>query len=241
MKTIEASDYYLCRTDQYWKKLGRLFKSSKNILPKYMDVSSVESVSEETYREFKLLLSELPYIGGEENMLSFVFVSSAAALAYTRVLERYGFSVDLIGTILNEVYADVYTSLPGFARWLLRRAEFSSRHQQELQNFSKESQLRKYPDNWVMEFIKGDGIEFDYSCIYTECAVLRYYQKMGAENYMPYVCAMDLTSSHALGTGLHRTMTLYYGGNCCDFHYKNGRPSLPGIPLENLPEFRNSR
>ena len=241
VKTNEASDYYLSRVDKYWKQLGRLFKSSNRILPKYLDAKLVESVREETYGEFKKLLSELPYIGGDENMLTFDFVSGAAALAYMRVLERYGLSVETTGVILNEIYADVYTSLPGVVIWLLRRSEFSASHRKKLKDFAQESQLRKYPDNWVMEYVEGDGVEFDYGCNYSECAVLKFYRKMGAEKYMPYVCLMDLTSSNALRTGLNRTMTLNYGGKCCDFQFKKDRPSLPGLPLERLPEYRNRK
>lgn len=239
MITIEASDYYLSRVDQYWKQLGRLFRSSEKILPKYMDAGQAERVNEETFYEFKRVLAELPFIGGDENMLTFVFVSSAAALAYMRVLERFELPVEKIGAILNEVYADVYSSLPGLVRWLLRRAEFSSRHRNKLSAFAQASQMRKYPENWVMEYIEGDGVEFDYCCNYVECAVLKFYRHMGAEKFMPYVCVMDLTLSNALRTGLHRTTTLNYGGKYCDFQFKNGQPSLPGIPIEDLPEYRN--
>jgi hypothetical protein len=101
--------------------------------------------------------------------------------------------------------------------------------------------LYKYPDNWVMEYVEGDGIEFDFGCNYTECAVLEFFRKMDAEKYMPYVCVMDLTSSKALRTGLHRTTTLFCGGDCCDFQYKKNRPSMPGLPLEDLPEDKNRR
>ena len=239
MKTVETPDYYLSRADEYWKQLGRLFRSSKKILPNYLDAKQVENVANETYDEFKKVLVTLPYIGGDQNMLTFVFASSAAALAYIRVLERYALPVDQIGGILNDVYADVYKSLPGLVKWYLRRVEFSSRHRNRLKAFARESQLREYADNWVMEYIEGDGIEFDFGCNYTECAVLKFYRKMGAEKYMPYVCVMDLTLSNALGTGLQRTSTLNYGGHCCDFRYKKGRPSLPGLPLEDLPEYRN--
>ncbi len=239
METITSSDYYLGRTDQYWKQLGRLFRSSERILPKYISFELVKNVTQDTYSEFKIVLAELPYIGGDENTLTFVFVSSAAALAYIRVLERYELPADKIGVILNEVYSDVYTSLPGFLKWILRKSEFSSRHRKALKAFAQESQLMKYPDNWVMEFVEGNGDDFDYGCNYSECAVLKFYQKMGAEKYMPYVCVMDFTSSSALGTGLHRTTTLHYGGDCCDFQYKQNRPSKPGIPLEELPEYKN--
>jgi hypothetical protein len=241
MVTNVEPNYYLNRIDEYWKQLGRLFKSSEVILPNYMDVGLVEKIGNETYDEFKVVLAELPYIGGEENMLTFTFVSSAAALAYIRVLEKHGSKVVTIGRILNEVYADVYASLPGFVKWWLRRSEFSTRHQRKLKAFAKESQLRKYPANWVMEYVEGDGVEFDFGCNYTQCAVLKYYRAMGAEAYMPYVCVMDFTASNALRTGLHRTNTLYFGGECCDFRYKKNRPSPPGLPLEALPEFINRR
>ena len=241
MTTDSESTYYLSRVDKYWKQLGRLFNSSKKILPKYTGVELVENIGDETYDEFKIVLAELPFIGGDENILVFIFVSSAAALAYMRVLEKYGFPVETIGSILNEVYADVYASLPGFVKWLLRRSEFSASHRTKLKAFAKESQVRKYPANWVMEYVEGDGVEFDYGCNYTECAVLKFYRAMSAEKYMPYVCVMDLTASNALLTGLHRTTTLCYGGKCCDFRYKKNRPSPPGLPLEDLPEFMNRR
>lgn len=239
MKTIASSDYYLSQTDKYWKQLGRLFKSSERILPKHMNADLVENVTEETYSEFKVVLAELPYIGGDANTLTFVFVSSAAALAYIRVLERYELPTDKIGVILNEVYHDVYASLPGALKWVLRKSEFSSRHRNNLKAFAKESQRQEYSDNWVMEFVEGNGSDFDYGCNYTECAVLKFYRKMGAEKYMPYVCVMDFTSSNVLGTGLHRTKTLFYGGDCCDFRFKQNRSSKPGIPLEELPEYKN--
>lgn len=241
MKTSDSQNYYLSRIDQYWKQLGRLFRSSEKILPEYLDSKQVEKTEAETFNKFMVLLSALPDIGGDKNMLTSIFVSSAAALAYIRVLEGYMLPVDQIGIILNEVYGDVYSSLPGLIKWVLRRSEFSTRHQKQLYSFAQESQQRKYPENWVMEFVEGDGIEFDFGCDYTECAVLKFYQKMDAGEYMPYICAMDLTSSSVLGTGLVRNSTLYYGADCCDFRYKKNRPSLPGLPLEELPEYRNRK
>jgi hypothetical protein len=58
---------------------------------------------------------------------------------------------------------------------------------------------------------------------------------------MPYVCVTDMTQSHALRTGLHRTKTLYFGGETCDFQYKKNRPSQPGIPLDDLAEYKNRK
>ena len=241
MSVDRYSDYYLSRIKNYWRQLGRLFKSSSKILPKYLDASLAVNVGEETYKEFKQVLSELPYIGGDQNMLTFTFVSSAAALAYIRVLERHGLSEEPIGRILNEVYDDVFTSLPGFVKWWLRWSEFSTGHQNKLRAYAKKSQLRKYPGDWVMEYVEGGGDDFDFGCNYTECAVLKLFRQMGAEKYMPYVCVMDFTMSMALRTGLHRSTTLYYGGDCCDFRYKKNQLGTPALPIESLPEYRNRK
>lgn len=239
MQTEDISDYYTSRADKYWGQLGRLFKSSKVILPGYMDPEAAEKVAEETYAGFKGFLPRLPYIGGDDNMLTFTFVSSAAALAYIRVLEKRGLPVEKIGNILNEVYADVYRSLPGFVLWWLRYSNFSASHRKKLKAFARDSQQREYPGNWVMEYVTGDGVAFDYGCNYTECAVLKFFRAMDAEAYMPYVCVMDFSASNVLRTGLTRTKSLYYGADCCDFRYKLNRPSLPALPLEGLPEYLN--
>ena len=81
MTTSENSNYYLQRLEKYWKQFGRIFQSSDKILPKYLEPSLIVDVTEETKSEFKVILSELPYIGGDDNMFTFTFVSSAVALA----------------------------------------------------------------------------------------------------------------------------------------------------------------
>ena len=239
MNPIESSNYYLGRLDKYWKQFGRIFRSSDKILPKYLEAPLILGAAEGTKKEFGIVLLELPYIGGDKNTLTFTFVSGAIALAYIRTLEKRGLPVDTIGIILNEVYSDVYTSLPEVAKMFLRWSEFSSFRRNSLKAFAKESQIREYPENWVMEYIEGDGKDFDYGCNYTECAIRKFYCRMGAGEYMPYLCATDMTYSNALRLGLHRSQTLNFGGDYCDFRYKRIGSSTPGLPLEDLPEYQN--
>lgn len=241
MNTDNNTNYYLKRINKYRKRFGRLFKSSDKILPKYLDVSLAKNVKEETFQEFKVILSRLPYIGGDKNQLTFTFVSSALALAYIRVLEKKNLPPKTIGVILNKVYEDVFKSLPGIVKWWLRWYSLSPLYQNKLKAFAKELQLRQYPDNWVMEFVEGDGVNFDFGYNYIECAILKFYRKESAEQYMPYVCATDFAASNALRTGLYRTRTLAYGCETCDFRHKNNLPAIPGLPIENLPEYQNRK
>jgi hypothetical protein len=239
--TNENENYYIEKKDEYWKQLKMLIRSSEKILPKYLDLQVSDIVQNEAKEEFEFFLTQLPYIGGDQNIFTFTFVSSAAALAYIRVLEKYGLSVSTIGKVLNEIFGDVYENLPGVVKWYLRWSEFSPGRRKKLEAFARESQKKEYPDNWVMEYVEGEGKEFDYACNFSECAVLKFFTKMEADEYMPYVCVMDFTSSKALRTGLHRTATVYYGGDYCDFQFKKNRPSLPGIPIEDLLEYKNRK
>ena len=92
-----------------------------------------------------------------------------------------------------------------------------------------------------MEYIDGQGDDFDFGCNYTECAVLKFFQQMEAERFMPYVCIMDFTMSRALRTGLYRSKSLYFGADCCDFRYKKNQIGLPNLPIEDLPEYKNRK
>jgi hypothetical protein len=235
----DSTNYYLERKDKYWEQLERMMRSTKNILPKYLDSTPPEQIVMDTRVEFEDLLGELPYIGGDKNILTFTFVSGTLALAFIRVLERTGLSVEVIGRLINEIYQDVFDSLPSLVKWYLRWSDFSTGNQKKLKSFATESQLRQYPENWVMEYVEGDGENYDYGCNYTECAVLKFYLKKGAAEYMPYVCVADFGMSRALRTGLTRTQTIQYGGACCDFRFKKNHLGLSPLPLEGLPEFQN--
>jgi hypothetical protein len=239
MPESDEKTYYRQRKDQYWKQVGILLRSSKKILGKSMAVPADYPL--ETRQRFERQLDDLPYIGGDQNMLTFTFVLSAFALAHIQVLETYGLDIPTIGEGLVRTYADVYLSLPAPVRWWLRRAEFSAKHRAQLKAFAQFSQRREYPGNWVMEYVEGDHQDFDFGCSYIECAVLKYVQAMDMLKYMPYFCVGDFAVSKALGTGLQRSTSLFCGGNCCDFQYKKQRAAYEALPFENLPEYQNRR
>jgi hypothetical protein len=163
MENVTA-DYYTSRRIQYWCRFARMFKSSSKILPQYLDSSFAIGITEETKSQFDLLLPELPFIGGDRNIFTSTLVGATIALAYIRILEKRGLTPAVIGQILNRVYADVFTSLPGVLQWLLRRSEFSAGRQRRLRDFAEKSQMREYPENWVMDYVTGNGVDFDFGC-----------------------------------------------------------------------------
>jgi len=85
-----------------------------------------------------------------------------------------------------------------------------------------ESQKRKYPESFIMTYVKGNGQDFDYGVDYTECAICKFLSAQNALELAPYMCDTDKIGSEMLGWGLTRTMTLAKGGEKCDFRFKKG-------------------
>ncbi|MGZ7050168.1 MAG: L-2-amino-thiazoline-4-carboxylic acid hydrolase, partial [Methanobacterium sp.] len=81
---------------------------------------------------------------------------------------------------------------------------------------------RRFLEDWVYSFCEGNG-DFDYGLDFTECGIQKFFHKYNADEFTPYLCAMDILMSDISNAGLHRTETLAEGGNKCNFRYKKGR------------------
>ena len=87
---------------------------------------------------------------------------------------------------------------------------------------AERSQERRYPEDYVFEYVVGDGEEFDRGSDFTECATLKFYHAQGADEFMPFYCYLDFPKSKVIGTGLSRTMTLAEGDEKCNHRTKIG-------------------
>ena len=123
---------------------------------------------------------------------------------------------------------------------LLFRFPLNRLAKHKLKLWAEESQKRRYPDDFVLNYVEGDGKTFDFGIDYTECAICKFWRKQGAEEMLPYICLVDFLSSELITkTGLVRSMTLAEGFERCDFRFKRDRkpmnkqktqfPNLSGI------------
>ena len=96
---------------------------------------------------------------------------------------------------------------------------------------------RKYPDNWVMEFVDGTNEDFDYGMNVSECAIHKAYKRFGAEKYAPFACLIDFAQGNVLGFGLTRTKSLANGALGCDHRYTKTGNTPKAWPPESFPEY----
>jgi len=87
-----------------------------------------------------------------------------------------------------------------------------------------------YPDNWIYEFVDGDGQGLDFGLDVTQSAIVNYLHAQGADELTPYLCDLDHVTFGALGVGLTRTETLAWGCDRCDFSVTN-----PGTTISTWP------
>jgi hypothetical protein len=183
------------------------------------------AIAREALRDFEVLLPDLPDIGGDENLDTRNLYLSAAVLAMYRLLRARGASVEEAARLIYLGASDFFRGFP--TRWLMRwqgRRLFRRRHVDRVRHAAALSQQRRYPDDWVMQFVPGDGRSYEFGADYTECGVVKYLSREGAPELAPYLCWLDYPRCAAMHVKLTRTETIAQGGQRCDFRFSRGRP-----------------
>ncbi|MDZ4171643.1 MAG: L-2-amino-thiazoline-4-carboxylic acid hydrolase [Methanobacteriaceae archaeon] len=176
------------------------------------------TVIEEVRDKYEKLIDEIPYIGGDQNPLTFNLIDSTQNLAIYKVLKNHGLPLNDIGELIYdssvEFYKNYSDSIPPIT---------SPKYISYMKFAAINSQKREYPEDWVYEFVESKGENYDFGLDFIECAICKLYKKHAAEEIMPYICAMDIIISDNGHLGLHRRETLADGHKKCDFRYKTDR------------------
>ena len=133
-------------------------------------------------------------------------------LAIYRVVLRHGGSAQDAGEVVLAYPPMMIERIP---RRLRPRLLLPRRSRAEKE--ARWSQQRRYPDDWVCQFVDGTGQPFDLGMDVTECAIVKFMHAQGADEFTPYLCHLDYVMAEAAGYGLTRTKTLAWGCDRCDF------------------------
>jgi len=233
------NDYYVSRKQRFLKEFDRTLARIRGLFVSRYGEDATEAILRAARQEYDALIPQLPYVGGKQPFTQFL-ISTAWYLALYRVLQRRGETIEEVGLLAfraGETYLQAY---PAFLRRILGRRTFSHRYRRRLRKGATESQARRYPGNYVYNFVEGDGETFDFGVDYIECAAVRFLTEQGAPELAPYICPVDILYSEALGWGLKRTMTLAQGAPKCDFRFRKGGQTRVAVP-EPLEQYINSR
>ena len=224
----EPKNYYVKHKRRILWELDLVAKSARPVMDEYFD-EPADIVLTEARRDFEGLLPQLPYVGGKQPFTEFI-VFSGMFLAMYRVSMARGKTIEQSGEIIFKSGEAFLKLFPTFLLRLLIPVNFSRRYIDRIRKGAVESHARRYPDGNVLNFVEGDGKNFDYGVDYLECASCKFFAKQGASEIAPYLCPVDILYSEALGWGLTRTMTLAEGADKCDFRFKKGGRTNVAVP-----------
>ena len=220
---------YLFRKNQLIRDFDKSLIRVKLSLFSWLGEHQAKRLIRESRGEYEALIPRIPFIGSNNPLLVFL-LPSTRYLAVYRALQRQDLTIDDAGPLAFEIGTQELRAIPSIVRRFLGYLWFSPWFMERIKKGAINSQQRRYPGNYVLTFIEGDGREFDYGVDYTECASCKFLEAENALELAPYVCAVDKSASELLGWGLNRTMTLAEGSHKCDFRFKKGGVTRVDVP-----------
>jgi len=232
MPNEEEEEYYIKKK----RILMRLFDAAtsivKSILIENFGEAKVEELIPKARKDFEMLLPQIPYIGGKDSRFTEPLINSVILLPFLQIFEKEGLDFYDTGKLAYDLFEAFYKVIPQTDDL------FSEKFINQEKENAKISKLRKYPGDWVYDFVESDGKTFTYGINHFECGVHKFYKNQGAEHFMPIVCINDFAQAQAYGYGLKRTQTIGNGAPLCDFRYIKDGSTARAWPPDKLPEFK---
>ncbi len=217
----EPASYYPSHQSEFLETLESFEPHIQALLTSAYGKDFSDRITRATRTTFMELLPGIPYIGGDENGLTEDLVQAAMVLAFYRVMKQNHRSLDETGKLVYSAYVSLLADYPGF----LFRWGWTWSGKDKNNKAAAVSKQRRYPGDWVSEYVEGDGKAYDWGIDHVECGTVKYLRSQGSPELAPYLCIMDLPTFSKAGAGLVRTTTIAGGADRCDFRFRNGRPT----------------
>jgi len=212
--------YYNARKEKLLKDFDRTSALIKNSLVARYGQEFASTLQREVRQEYEKLIPEIPYIKGlRARALNTFLLISVQELAVYKAMMKHGKPPGEVWELCHEALRFRLAEVPQWKRWLLRRFMFSRLVRKIVARRARQKQKGRFGD-FEIEYLIGDGDEFDFGVNYLQCGNITLVKGHGGEEFAPYVCMSDIALSDAMGWGLIRTETLADGCPHCDFRFK---------------------
>ncbi len=232
MTLEKESNFYLKKKRTLLRTFDAALTIVQKVLIECFGESKFNEISITTRNEFETVIPQIPYVGGNDNHLTDDLINAAILLPLLRFFEKEGLKFKEIGKLTYELFEAFYKVIPPADD--IFTDEFLVKEKEHAKN----SKIRKYPGDWVLDFVESDGKTFNFGIDYSECGVYKFYKNQGAEHLMPIICIADYAKAQAYGYGLKRTQTIGNGAPICDFRYTKDGFTPRAWPADKLKEFR---
>lgn len=235
------TDYYIKQKPKLMEQFDKFLRITKDILIKKYSDSKAEELINQMRDEYERIIPEIPYIGGKKNLYTSMLVEGVATLPIILILEKEGLSYREIGEIIYNFF-EIASNIRKRKLEKIGQDPADQYFNKNTINFikiiTKKSQKRQYPDDWVWEFVEGEGKPFDYGFNVPECGIHKVFKRLGVEKYVPFICLADFATANVYGFGFTRTQTLGNGAPICDHRFIKNGTTPRAWPPDNLEEYK---
>jgi len=214
--------YYNSRKDKLLKDFDKASVLMKDAVVARYGEEFANTLQGEVRQEYEKLIPEIPYINGiRAKVLNIFLILAAQGLAVYKAMNKHGKPPAEIWELCHQVLRVRVAKIPQWKRRLLTHLTFSGLLKKLMARRARQQPQVGFGD-FEIEYLIGEGDDFDWGVNYLQCGVLRFMMKNGGEAFAPYICMSDIALSDAFGWGLTRTQTLADGCDYCDFRFKKG-------------------
>ena len=244
MPAKTVNDYYIRKKARLMKNFDEHLRGSRDLLARKYNDAKIDEIQNHMKEEFENLIPQIPYIGGSKNIYTVIQIQTISNLAIFRILEYEGLTYREIG----EFFYELADGLHRIRKEHLERigkdpanAMFEPIIINQLKFRAEISQKRVFPFDWVLKFVEGDGISFDYGLDISECGVYKLFKELGAEKYVPFQCMNRVREANIFGYGLFRNQTLATGAPKCEYRYIKKLKTPQKITEEEVTYYKEKK
>lgn len=144
----------------------------------------VDGIRQEVMDEFNTVLTHMPYVGGAANRMSDFFMRLLGFIAISRVLQRHGVPLHVVGDIERETYQAQLLTQPEAERLASGQQFLSPENQALVREQAAHSMApghrEAFPDDFAYDFVApGLGDHFEFGINYKACGFCKFAAQHG--------------------------------------------------------------
>jgi len=229
MRDSEPRSYYLSRREDILDVYETHSRAWRPFLARRYGEAFAEEVIEEAREILEGVIPELPYIGGDDNPMTYHIIRCSTSLALYKAMKARGKPAEETGKIIYDAVAEAVRHMPP-------NPPPTEESLAKKRKRARISQERRYAGDWVREFVEGNGEDFKYGYDFYECGTQKLYHAHGADEFTPFFCYLDFVTYRTPGWSFGRTKSLAECDEKCNFRFRKGGETKKGWPPPFLEE-----
>jgi hypothetical protein len=142
----------------------------------------------EAHQEYEELIPEIPFIQGfRGRALNSFLLATAQELAVYKAMHKHGHSAAETWELCHEAIRLSVAEIPKWKRGLMKWFMFSPIVKKVFQRRAT-NQEKVQSGDFEIEYLIGNGGDFDIGINYLQCGNLNFVKKHSGEEFAPYIC-----------------------------------------------------